>query len=458
MNVGSLKLRLLIAWAIFILITLQVAGVGLKALFDRSITRRTIAELNFDLDQLMRALKLGENGRIDLTRRGPTDPQFDVANGGRYWQVYIDGRAVLSSPSLSGENLAPSTALKREPSAGFIELVAPDKKSLIAVTRRVELVAEHSQVRQQVLTVSAVNTSEIQEDAGKFVSDLLTGLVGIAVVLLIGAWVHVTVGLKPLNKLRGALTRVRLGQSQHIDGTFPLEIQPLVEETNALLQAQEVALATARSRAGDLAHGLKTPLAVMAAKSRQLRSSGGVELADEIDRQIEVMRRHVQRELARARARRGQAIIRDSIDLGAASRDLVSAIQSLPRARMLDWDLKIEDGLLMAVDRADLNDMLGNLLDNAQKWAVARISVAVGRTSTGMAITIEDDGPGVPDSEIAHVLKRGQKADTSRDGSGLGLAIVGDLVELYGGALALSRSTLGGLRAGLTLPGSPPVN
>lgn len=451
MSIGSLKLRLLIAWAIFILIILQISGVGLNALFERSITRRTIAELTFDLDQLERALSRDEEGRIQLARRGPTDPQFDVVNGGRYWQVSIDGRTILRSTSLGTNALArvplPAGA---EPTVTY--LVAPDGKPLIAVVRRLQPSRDHGARGGAPLLLSAVNAAEIQEDTEKFAADLLTGLLGIAGLLLVGAWIHVTVGLRPLDRLRAALTKVRLAETRHIEGKFPLEIRPLVEETNALLAAQEHALETARARAGDLAHGLKTPLAIMSAKSRQLRSSGGGQLADELDRQVEVMRRHVQRELARVRARRGSAIIRNPLDLGSAARELVSAIQSLPRARLLDWELAIEPGIVLLVDLADFNDMVGNLLDNAQKWAKSRIRVSVTRQDDRVNVTIEDDGPGVAEEDIAHVQKRGQKADTSRDGSGLGLAIVGDLVELYGGTVRLSRASLGGLLARLEFP------
>lgn len=451
MNSSSLRLRLLIAWAVFIFLALQVAGVGLRVLFERSITRRTIAELEFDLRQLTNGLRAEPDGRLTQHRR-PTDPQFEVANGGRYWQVSDNGNDALLSVSLNGRPLKRIATPPADGSSIVTRLVAPDHHRLLAVVRRHTVEGDAADPRNLTI-VSAVNASEITEDTEKFTNDLLLGLLGLAGLLLLGAWVHVTVGLRPLNRVRQSLTSIRSGETQRIDSDFPQEMMPLVDETNALLDAQDRAIEAARARAGDLAHGLKTPLAIMAAKSRSLRSTGQAIIADEIDRQIETMRRHVQRELARARARgKSRGSIKD-IDLSVVTREMISAIQTLPLARNLEWDLDLTDPLPFPVDRADFNDILGNLVDNAQKWARSMVRVSVQNHGPTIRIDVEDDGPGVEETLMDEIAKRGVTSDPGGEGAGLGLAIVGDLIELYGGKFTLSRSSFGGLHALAELPG-----
>lgn len=452
MNPSSLRLRLIIAWAVFIFVGLQVAAVGLKALFERSITRRTIAELHFDLDQLAKAVQAGDDGEVRLARRGPTDPQFEVPDGGRYWQVDDVDREILASASLAGRRLQIHTRPVDAGSHVDTSLIAPNGKPLIAVARRLTLTPGDSGRAGGVVLTSAVNASEIKEDTEKFGQDLVSGLGWLATFLLLGAWAHVTIGLRPLQNIRASLAAIRAGTSARIEGTFPSELGPLIDETNDLLDAQDRAMEAARARAADLAHGLKTPLAIMAAKSRLLRRKGSEEIADDIDRQIETMRRHVRRELARARARGITNSARNDIDVSAVTRELIAAIKTLPRASTLEWQLSMQPAVTMPIDRADLNDMVGNLLDNAQKWANSKVLVDVRRHAANLLIRVEDDGPGLADEHIERVLRRGEKVDSTRDGSGLGLAIVGDLVELYGGQMNLSRGALGGLAVEVTLP------
>lgn len=452
MTGSSLRLRLLIAWAVFILLALQLAAVGLRVLFERSITRRTISELEFDLRQLTRGLTLRDDGEIDQKRR-PTDPQFEVPNGGRYWQVSDRDTILLRSVSLGSSRLD----IENAPPIGTAEVMshlnAPDGKPLFSLTRQWPLPNSETGIPRIVTIVSAVNASEIREDTDKFSSDLLLGLSGLAALLLAGAWLHVTIGLLPLKRVRASLASIRTGGNRRIDGSFPSELMPLIDETNALLDAQQGAIEAARARAGDLAHGLKTPLAIMAAKSRSLRQAGTTGVADDIDRQIETMRRHVQRELARARARGKLVGGAMNLDLSSTTRELVSAIQTLPRARTLEWTLDLDPELGFPVDRADYNDILGNLVDNAQKWAKSQIEVRLKCLGIAASIIVEDDGPGVEASLMDQISKRGVKGNATEDGSGLGLAIVGDIVELYGGTLKLERSYLGGLKASVELPG-----
>ena len=454
MTPKSLRLRLLLAWAVFILLLLLAASVGLRLLFERSIMRRTQGELSADLRQIKRSMEIASDGTVRIVRK-PTDPQFDIALGGRYWQVREANAILARSPSLKDEQLNVPALDSKDVTDRPIWFSGPERQRLFAISQDVVLSGSAGDTRRLRIT-TAVDAREIEEDTAKFSSDLYTSLATLAALLFAGAYAHVTIGLRQLEDLRSRLASVRQGRANQIEGVFPSEIMPLVTETNELLAAQHLALSAARQRAADLAHGLNTPLAVMNAKNRQLRRDGQGEIADEIDSQIEKMRRHVERELARARARGGSRIDHVQIDVVALLEPLISALQVLPRGQVLDWTIEMPARCAAFVDADDFNNMIGNLLENAEKFAKGRIDVTAARNGSGCQICIEDDGQGIDEAEIPRMLLRGERADTTAaSGTGLGLAIVGDLVELYGGRLSLSRSSLGGLRAEVLLPDRP---
>ncbi len=451
MTYGSLRLRLLIAWAVFIAVTLQVAGVGLRVLFERSITRRTQTELEADLRQLRRGMEVSPGGDIKIVRE-PTDPQFDIEFGGRYWQIDEGAKTLLRSRSLGSSTLAVPVHMPSGDGPETLKTIGPEDQKLFAVVRSHPLSAPEAGAPRILRIVTAVDATEIDADTNKFTSDLFSSLAGLALLLLLGAFAHVTIGLRPLEELRAKVAGVRTGKARTLDGSYPDEVMPLVDETNALLMAQEKELQTARARAGDLAHGLNTPLAIMAAKARTLRRAEQADIADEIDRQIESMRRHVDRELARARARGARRAGLAPIEVARLLGDLTDVMGSLSRGRELEWSVYAPHDLKIAVDADDFNNMMGNLLENAQKWGRSVVRVSARTTPAGVEIDVEDDGPGVPGDMIDRVILRGERADTSVSGSGLGLAIVNDLVETYRGTLKLSRSPLGGLKATLFIP------
>lgn len=451
MNRISLRLRLLIVWAIFIALTLQLAGLGLRVMFERSITRRTQTELEADLRQLRRGMEVNEAGEIRIARE-PTDPQFDMVFGGRYWQIEEDDKIILRSHSLDDASLSVPKTRGIEAGKGTMWLMGPQKEKLFAVVRHHVLEPVAGREKRVLVITTALDAAEITEDTNKFSSDLFSALMWLALLLMAGAWAHVTIGLRPLKSLSSKVAAVRAGRALRLDGVFPDEVMPLVAETNALLDAQEEALKEARSRAGDLAHGLKTPLAIMAANGRTLRRQGNEPIADEIDKQVDAMHRHVERELARARARGAHRIGQAAVDIAALLHELVPVIDILPRDTRLSWSIDVPDTLMFGVDADDFNNIAGNLLENAGKWAASRIHLGAAKTPGGAEFVVEDDGPGIPDDQRQRVLRRGERADTSVAGSGLGLAIVSDLVGIYGGTFTLAQSTLGGLKATVFLP------
>ena len=281
------------------------------------------------------------------------------------------------------------------------------------------------------------------------------GLVALVVFgCLAGGFLLVRRGLSPLEELRRKLVAVRAGAEARIAGSHPSEVQPLVDELNALLAHRDEAVRRALAKAGDLAHGLKTPLAVLTQEAERARTAGHADLAASLDEQVQRMRRQIDYHLAQARAAASGATLgatcsaRDSVD------GLVRTLQRLYASRALEIRVDVETTILARVQREDLDEMLGNLLDNACKWARSRVVVTadVPPAAGVITITIDDDGPGVPADKRDAVLQRGVRADEAAPGSGLGLAIVRDLAALYNGSIALRASPLGGLRAELTLP------
>jgi signal transduction histidine kinase len=272
-----------------------------------------------------------------------------------------------------------------------------------------------------------------------------------ALVFLVAGAIQVRRGLSGINQLRTRLGAVHDGREARVDGHYVPEVQPLVDDLNSLLEHREQAVRRALAKAGDLAHGLKTPLAILAHEADRAVAAGHADLASAISQQVERMRRQVEYHLAHARAAAsgGKSGARSSIRESADG--LVRALLRLHASRGLEFDVKIDPSHTVRCEREDLDEMLGNLLDNACKWARGQVSVTSSEVGGWHVITVDDDGAGLAVEMREKVLKRGVRADEVAPGSGLGLAIVRDLAELYGGAVALSSSPQGGLRAELRL-------
>jgi signal transduction histidine kinase len=258
-------------------------------------------------------------------------------------------------------------------------------------------------------------------------------------------------GLTPFKQLRERLSAVRAGLNQRVEGSYPTEVQPLVNDLNALLEDREQRVARAVAKAGDLAHGLKTPLAVLSQEAERVGAEGHRDLAETIGQQVARMRRQIDYHLAQARAAAsGTAGARCSV--ADSAEGLSRTLLRLHAGRGLSIDVRVSPLHSVKTQREDLDEMLGNLLDNACKWAKSRVTVASSESEAGVVITVDDDGPGIDPSLRDRVLQRGVRADEAAPGSGFGLAIVRDLAELYGGSISLGSSQQGGVRARLELP------
>ena len=278
-----------------------------------------------------------------------------------------------------------------------------------------------------------------------------SALVVFATVCLLGGLSVVRHGLSPFAELRERLAAVHQGRDRRVEGRYPSEVQPLVDDLNALLEHRDHTVKRAIAKAGDLAHGLKTPLTIIAQEAKCLERAGQHGSAAAIAEQVERMRLQIDYQLTRARASAAGITYGESIEVRPVAEKLVRTMTRLYAGKDLDIAIEIPDSSAVRCESEDLEEMLGNVLENACKWARSAVAITASCGSAEVVILIDDDGPGIDPAKREHVLERGVRADEAAPGSGLGLAIVADLVELYGGAIGLTASPLGGLRATLKL-------
>ena len=445
MRRGSIRFRLWSAAAISILIALGIAGVGLRYLFEQHVERRVESELTVDLNQLISATTFAPDGSINVA---PvlTDPRFSTPLSGYYWQVEdLTTGTLIRSRSSWDTALALPAETTGEGGKQVHEINGPGGALLIAVQRTIT-----DPNGRTFRAAVAEDHQTVAVSVNEYMQQLAPAILLIALVLLAAIFVQITVGLAPLEKLRVAVRDVLARRTGRLDVAAPSEVQPLADEINRLLAAQEKALARARSRATDLAHGLKTPLQVLSGDIRTLRAKGDAALADEIEKSAGAIRRHIDRELARARLAPGVSGRAECRVAEAAAR-IVSVVKRTPEAERLKFSVEVAEYLTAPIDEGDLSEILGNLIENAARFAKSSIRVIASNAADGTTIAVADDGPGIAETDKELVLSRGVRLDTNNGGNGLGLAIVSDIVEAYGGRLTMADA-LPGLKVTIFLP------
>ena len=445
MNPGSIRLRLLIAAVIAVIIALAIAGTGLIFLFERHVERRVASELAGYLNQLIGATAVAPDGTLSVAN-GPTDPRFFTPLSGFYWQVDATGGATsIRSRSLWESTLALSPSLPTDGALHAIEVAGPEGRGLFVVERVI-----HDASGKAFRVAVAEDHRSVEIATNEFAAELVPSLGILAAVLILAMWLQVSVGLKPLERLRLAVSNVVSGSAARLEETVPSEVQPLADEINRLLDSQAKALAKARSGATDLAHGLKTPLQVLSGDIRKLREKGEGQIADEIDTIAASIRRHVDRELARVRVAPVAAAHAARADVAAVAARVIAVVKRTPQGERLTFAIDAPPGAAAAIDEADLAEILGNLIENAARYARSSVRVGAEVRDAATLVSVTDDGPGIPDQAHAAAVARGVRLDTA-GGTGLGLAIVSDVVDAYGGQLDIG-SAGPGLRVTVILP------
>ena len=450
MNRHSLRLRLLAGGIVAILIALVIAGGALLVVFERHVSRTLAQDLDVHLKQLLAGIDVNAQGKLVLTQT-PVDPRFAEPLSGLYWQVGDDRGQLLRSRSLwdstmklPPDQLEPGETHQHEASG-------PGDQRVLVAERAITLSANGKPVIVRLAV--AEDIARLSAATSAFAKDLAIALVLLGSVLALATWIQVRVGLRPLATLRRGVADIREGRTRHLPSSLPTEVQPLVEEVNALVDAQEREIEYSRSRAADLAHGLKTPLAALAADASRLRERGEGDIAEDVEAVSEAMGRHVDRELARARVRRyGRGGPAASTSVKPLVRSIVATLSRTPNGARLRFEDLVGDELHVPLDRTDLAEVIGNLLENAARHAAACVRITTNESRP--SLVVEDDGQGIEPSQASRVLERGVRLDERGGGAGLGLAIVQDVLDAYGWRLELSRSELGGLKAEIA-PRSP---
>ncbi len=432
----SLRLRLIAAGTAAVLAALALAAVGLSALFEAQVRRLAADELAVQVDQIAAALARPAD-RLSV-EPPPADPRFDLPFGGRYWQVSAED-VLLRSRSLWDQQLALPNDHAADGQVHVHDLKGPQNSQLMAVERMVTLPASLAPPGRVRIGV-AMDTAGLRQAKADFIRGLLPYLALLALALIGAGWVQVTVGLRPLAELHRRVAALRRDPAARL-GQAPAEILPLAQGIDALLDARAADLARARHRAGDLAHGLKTPLQALLGEADRLREAGQDTSADDIEQLAQSMRHHVERELARARV--AMAAGRGRADPAAIATQLVGVLRRTPDGARLDWRVQCPPALCVAADPSDLAEALGALMENAARHAHSQVTVTGVATQGRVQLALCDDGPGIPAEQRARMLGRGVRADQRGEGSGLGLSIANEIIEAMEGTMTLSDAAPG---------------
>jgi signal transduction histidine kinase len=444
----SLAFRVIAFSTIWAIAALVVIATIISTLFRDASERGFESLLSAHLFNLISSVGVDDAGNL-TGAPNLGDRRFVEPGSGWYWSVIPvtkETHGELSSISLNGEVAAPT--VEEVPFGSDVQrryfTTGPAGEELEVLESEFSLDSHDRAARFRMMG----NRSEFERDITAFDRKLYTylalfglGMIGINAVAIM-------LGLQPLNHVRQALAAIRQGTAQRLDGEFPNEIAPLAEETNALIESNRRIIERARTQVGNLAHSLKTPLAVLLNEGRALGNGKGRLIVE----QAGAMQQQLEHYLQRARI----AAQRDSVVYRTPTRE---ALQRLVRVfRKVDARIELEFAepdreVIFAGEREDFEEIVGNLLENAMKWARTRARVGLAEEAGIVLLTIEDDGPGIPEDKAREALARGKRLDESKPGTGLGLSIVNDLVREYGGELKLLRSDLGGLKAEVRLPG-----
>jgi signal transduction histidine kinase len=376
------------------------------------------------------------------------DPRYETPFGGRYWQVTDSARGETArSRSLWDFELAVPAA-GDDGMAQYVVIPGPAGQTLSAMARRIRYEGNPS----SFVAIVAEDRAPFAASIGQFASDLAVALAVLAVALIAAASLQVSLGLLPLRAIRAGIERIRRGKETGLKGDFPSEVLPLVVEVNDLLQSQAAAIAFARARASDLAHGLKTPLSVLATTADALRAKGDQETAKVVEDLAADMADRVDYQLRLSRLRVRTATYRYSASVNECLDKTVGVLKRTRAGEELHWDVEMDPGLAVDLDRHDLIELLGVVLENAAKWGRASVTVRARRDAGSVVVAVADDGPGLTTDQMANLGQRGLRLDESNPGSGLGLAIASEIVRLNNGRIDFARGAAGGLAVRLTLP------
>ena len=456
----SLTRRLILLACFWIILALVLTGWMLTSQYQESALRRLGNMLADTIDEVVLATTAAPEG---VTVAEIKDARTLRGLSGKYWMIAAtapDGRLQIlaRSPSLTGETLFIPDDLPARLAVQPGALISYNDPGVLkpAGSEPLRIAASMKSLPDRakpLILVAGIDRSAIDLDTRQFATFTWTALLILGLGLVIAVFLQVQIGLRPLYDLRNEIANVRKGRAPRIERDYPLEIAPLAEQVNQLLDHNQEVVERQRTHVGNLAHALKTPLSVMLAESGDTKGDRAA-LAEIVRRQSEVMKGQVDHHLRRARAAaRAAHGLGERTPVAEVLDEMAVMLERVFQTKGVEIDWRAPDELGFLGERQDLQEILGNLIENACKWSARRVRISAGASGLGqMIVVVEDDGPGLPQDQREAAMKRGARMDEDAPGSGLGLSIVDDLTRAYGGRLTLAASDMGGLKAVLELP------
>ncbi len=432
-HLARLSLRARLVIAVLAWTGLGTAAIWLAAtkLYAAHVEEHFNAELAVHVEELSRLTKLRADGLPELVRP-LSDPRYEVPRSGYYWQISVDGRPPLGSASLAGQQLDP--AIAHSQAVQHVDTAGPTGPAITyGMVRRAPDGTE-------VHFVIATDHAELDRLVERFTRDLSAWFALLGAGLLAAGVAMAGITLRPLAGLRAGLVRLRSGETDRLDGSFPAEVEPLVEELNAFIRNNAEKVAAARIEAGNLAHSLRTPLAVITDEAERSARDGFRDGAAQVllD-QARTMQVQVDYHLARVRARGGAGLPGATTTISSLIEPVLQAFQRLYPDKVFTVDCRFDGDPSMQGDRVDLLEVLSVLLDNAAKWAERQVAITLEQTGDHLVIAVVDDGPGMDEPEIEAAFGIGVRFDSAKPGSGLGLAIARSICADLGADLTLAQ-------------------
>ncbi len=433
---GSLRLRFLLAITLWTVLGVSAIWLSATGIFRAHVEQSYHDELAVHVRELGRLTTVSPDGRLVLTRP-LSDPRYEEPLSGFYWQVTADGRAPLKSESMTRGSLDEQIAHSPE-----ILHTLDNGPTGPAITYGF---TRTGPAGEDIHFVIATDQRELERLIGSFTRDLTLGLVGLGALLLATGVAIIGFGLHPLDHLSRAIARLRQGEAVELEGHYPVEIAPLAADLNAYVRQNSEMLKRARVQAGNLAHSLRTPLAIITDEAEQLaRSTGSAQAAQVLLDQAGAMEQQIEYQLARARSSAGQPLSGHQTRLPDVALPILKAMERLHPSKQFRLEVNDCAGLALPIDPVDYGELLANLLDNAGKWARTQVVLSfAGNPRSEITATIRDDGPGIPEEELERVFELGVRLDPAMPGSGLGLAIARDLAQTLGLQLVLVNQAIG---------------
>ena len=442
---ASLRFRLMAAAAVWIVLALTAGYFAFSSIFRAQVNGEFNDELHVHVQEVERITRFNRQGAA-VERLPFSDPRYEDPGSGFYWEVASDDGVRFSSGSLQGRAIGPLPQDTQHSPTPIVDRVDGPTGPMLVIAK----FGPESEGGYRF----ALGTDQRHIDAAirEFDGVLLAALASLGAILLATVLGLITFGLAPFHRLARAMREVRSGATLSVEGNHPTEVQPLVTELNTLIKGQRDALQRARAQAGNLAHALKTPLAIISDEAFQLDERGDNVASKVIAEQSKAMQLHIDHHIARARAQAVSRLPGTRSDVAENIANIMRALARLHIQRGVRVEQNLDTELRVAMDGQDFAELVANLVDNAYKFARSRIVVTARPIDKEfLRITVEDDGPGLPPEAREIVFSPGLRLDETRPGTGLGLSIVRDLLELYQGEIELGASSIGGLSASMKL-------